>query len=182
MFDDDDFPDYFLEEGDSESQPQPQSKERTPQTGETIVFSGDGSRGHAESDVTSGRRDRHGFGCGFKVGCGLFLLLIIFCAIAYFRYLTPTVDDAVMDVYVQKVERRGVFFKTYEAEIVELQRLADTVSAYTHSCSVTIADERLARRLQSMQSGGTPVRLRYQQYAASLPWRGESKRIIISAE
>jgi len=182
MFDDDDFPDYFLEEGDSESQPQPQSKERTLQSGGTIVFSGDNSRGHVESDIDSRHGSGRGFGCGFKVGCGIFLILMIFCVIAYFRYLTPIVDDAIMDVYIQKVERRGVFFKTYEAEIVELQRLADTASAYTHSCSVTIADERLARRLQSMQPGGKPVRLRYQQYAASLPWRGESKRIIISAE
>ncbi len=182
MFVNDDFPDYFLDESDSESQPQPQDKERTRQTGGMINFSEDGPHGHGESDSGAGRRPGRGFGCGFKVGCGAVIILIIFCVIAYFRYLTPTVDDAVMDVYIQKVERRGVFFKTYEAEIVELQRLADTASTYTPSRSVTIADERLARRLQSMQSGGKPVRLRYQQYAASLPWRGESKLIVVSAE
>lgn len=176
MFDDDDYPDYFLEGGnDTESELPP--TEDTPRAGNTITFC-DSGQTSADSDNI---RD-HGFGCGFKAGCLAVFIIVILGAIGYFRYLTPTVDDAVMDVYIQKVERRGVFFKTYEAEIVEPSRLYDTNISYTHPRSISISDEKLARLLQELQASGRIVRLRYQQYAAALPWRGESKIVVINVE
>lgn len=195
MFEEDDYPDYFLGDDDDQPQqpsrpvaPQRREQEASPRPGMTIDFDGDSDRepsgyGQSDSDGGSGAGCLSMGGTLGRLGCAVsFVFLLIVAVIAYVRYLTPTVSDAVMEVYVTSVQQRGVFFKTYEAEIVDPERISDTSQPYTHSVAVTIEDETLARELQRIQSTDSLVRLRYKQYSATLPWRGESKTIVTSRD
>lgn len=86
----------------------------------------------------------------------------------YFRYFSPVIDSAVMDVYVEDVHRRGVLFKTYEASLKEENRLV----------KVSIVDEATFLLLQSHQDSEKEIRVGYCRYSATLPWRGESEIVI----
>lgn len=194
MFLDDDYPDYFL--GDDADTPQasgaqnasgspsPGQADRPVRPGETITFTDQHHDVSTRRDTPSGNDDAGGFLTGRgrrSLGCGCLIVVVIALAIAYFRYLSPCVDDAVMDVCVTHIEKRGVFFKTYEAEIVFPDRLDDDSpdgAPYTRPSSVTVADPAVAERLGAIQATGKPVRLRYRRYYGTLPWRGESKTVI----
>lgn len=194
MFEEDDYPDYFLGD-DEQEQPRQESASHSgydsvPKPGQTISFGSEDRDNTNDGDRLAGRDERSAAGGCFgikgtlgRLGCMVStLFMIIVALIIYVRYLTPTVSDAVMDVYVISVQQRGVFFKTYEAEIVDPGRLDDTSKSYTHAVAVSIEDEDLARTLQQIQSTDRIVRLHYKQYSATLPWRGESKTVIISAD
>ena len=180
MLTDDDFEDYFVEpDPEPESDPEP----RQEAGGRRVIEFGE------PSPREDGRRESHEDSHGRQSGCMSRWLLMIAAVvvvalggIGYFRYLSPCVDDAVMDVYVTGVQRRGVVFKTMEADVVVADRLVDTVSAYTHPVGVTVADDMTAHRLQSVRSTGRAVRIRYRQYSATLPWRGESKIVVTGIE
>lgn len=182
MIDDEDYEDYFLEESEDEK---PRSnvnagqyERATPRAGETINFGGTHETASQPDDDQPGCFNtlmrRLGCGCSIAIA----LTLAVGATIGYFRYLTPTVEDAVMDVNVLHVEKRGTMFKTYEAEVTAPEALQDSTGSYTRPQAVSVADETLARRLQQLQSTGRPVRLRYCRYASALPWRGESKIIV----
>lgn len=187
MFDDEDYDDYFLEEDEEDTASRPtsgpiDSLRPTPRAGETIDFGGSTHRTpHPEHENST---DEGCMAAMFRrLGCGcaivILLAIIVGGAIGYFRYLTPTVEEAVMDVKILRVEKRGLVFKTYEAEVTDPHALSDVNSDnYTRMNSVSIADEEIAHRLRTLQATGRNVRVSYSQYASTLPWRGESKIII----
>lgn len=177
MFDNDDYPDYFIDDEPDSPAPAPApAPQPQPQPSRVIEFADPGSDAPA-SDSSARRPRRSRAGCWFT----LFMLFVVAAVIAYFRYLTPFVDDAVMDVYVTNVEKRGVFFKTYEARIVVPDDL-ESSDIYSAPSSVSIASPEVAARLQQLQSSRRPVRLRYCRYYATLPWRGESKTVVTAVE
>lgn len=203
MFDDDDFEDYFLEEEDTDDicrLSEPREARRYDSAGRrTISFvetdyiingdDGDGDRRRLRMDAAAveaadeaGEREDNNAplqGCmsGWFLGLAVFALLLI-GLIGYFRYMSPTVVDATAVVRVVKIERRGVVFKTYEADIVEPQQLADTAGVYTHPRSLSVADGAVARILREAKNSGRPVEIGYEVYSATLPWRGESKVVV----
>lgn len=178
LFDDEDYDDYYVADDESNERRSEgdHNNDRTPTAGERIVFAPEAS----EYGVETAEKRRSGWSKG--CGCVAVILILIAGAIGYFRYLSPTVDDAVMDVSVVRVEKRGLVFKTYEAEVVDPKRTADQTTPYSHPTSVTIDNESLARELQSQQADGQTVRLRYRTYSATLPWRGESKTVVYAIE
>lgn len=174
MFDDDDYEDYFVDSGTDDERQSLSGMERT-EGRRVIEFGSAEQTSHAEREP----RDRSRSGCLAPWLLVIVAVVVIALAgIGYFRYLSPVVDDAVMDVYVTGVQRRGVVFKTIEADVVMADRLVDSASAYTHPVGVTVADEVTAHILRSLQATGCPVRVAYRCYAATLPWRGESKIVV----
>lgn len=100
-----------------------------------------------------------------KIVAAIFISGAIIC---YFRYFSPIVDSAVLDGSVENVQRRGLLFKTFEAEIVDRGKIVP----------VSIVDESTFLKLQSHQSSGQIVRVGYCKYTATLPWRGESEIVV----
>ncbi len=199
MFLDDDYPDYFLDDDpepgsaaseerkESGASPRPAESarpDRPVRPGETISFAENIPPRRSDTSAEADRHDdgRLLTGRGRRsLGCGCLMVIAIASVIAYFRYLSPCVDDAVMEVCVTHIEKRGVFFKTYEAEIVVPEssgaaRRVDT--PYTRPSAVTVSDPAVAERLSALQASGKPVRLRYRRYYGTLPWRGESKTVV----
>lgn len=202
MFLDDDYPDYFLDDGSEPGSAAPQERkepataprrpesersdrpDRPMRAGETISFADDIPPRRSDIPASTARHDgdnRLLTGRGRRsLGCGCLVVLAIAAVIAYFRYLSPCVDDAVMEVCVTHIEKRGVFFKTYEAEIVvpETSATRRDDTPYTRPSAVTVSDPAVAERLSALQATGRPVRLRYRRYYGTLPWRGESKTVV----
>lgn len=204
MFDDDNHKDYFLddEEPPQERRPDsvwgdwdsdhlpPELRKREEASARPDSEDFDDYDDFAEPEDKKGLRAagkeqdgsalrRRGWNRGASIGC-LGVIVLSALGIGYFRYGEPCVEDAVMEVCVRNVERRGLIFKTYEADVVMPPDMApeEMERRYSGPRPVTIESARVARELQSPAMAGRPVRLRYRQYYGTLPWRGESKTIV----
>lgn len=98
----------------------------------------------------------------------------------YLRYLTPYSDQRIQYGYVERIERRGHIFKTFEGVFLPYKSLADTVQPYEGDLVFSTANDHLAAELLKLQLANLPARIQYATYSATVPWRGES-RIIITA-
>lgn len=108
-----------------------------------------------------------------------FLILFAIAATAfYIRYFVPYTSDTLTSGYIVLVEKRGIFFKTYEGEMISESMLADTAKVYSRDFYFSIPDDSLARVVQSYQGTGRRVTLTTQKYYGILPWRGSQKSIV----
>ncbi len=108
-------------------------------------------------------------------------ILFLMCALGiagYIRYFNPYATEAITTGYITSVERRGIFFKTFEGEMITERSYGDTTRVYRSDFSFSIDDTALAHRLQSYQDTGRPVTVSYSRYYGTLPWRGASTNVI----
>ncbi len=103
----------------------------------------------------------------------LFWFFLILFAIAgtafYIRYFVPYTSDTLTSGYIVLVEKRGLFFKTYEGEMISESMLADTAKVYSRDFYFSIPNDSLARVVQSYQGTGRRVTLTTQKYYGILP-------------
>lgn len=112
-------------------------------------------------------------------------LLIVFVIVAtmlYIRYFVPYTSDTLVSGYVTLVEKRGIFFKTYEGEMITQQMLTDTARVYQRDLYFSIPNDSLARVVQSYQGTGRPVTVTTQRYYGTVPWRGAQHTIVTAIE
>lgn len=100
-------------------------------------------------------------------------------AAMYLRYFNPYVTDAKASGLVVSVERRGIIFKTFEAELAPDDAMTGAPRPYSRE-SFSFANDSLAREMQQYQGSGTPVTVTYSRYFGILPWRGASQMVITS--
>lgn len=109
----------------------------------------------------------------------LTVIIVIVLSIAiYIRYFNPYVTDARVSGYVTNVEKRGLFFKTFEGEMISQQKLADPTHIYTRDFYFTVTNDSVADILQGIQGSGRLVTLTYDRYWGVLPWRGGSTIVV----
>ncbi len=101
---------------------------------------------------------------------------------AYLRYFSPFVSEAIQYGYVENIEKRGDIFKTYEGVILPYKELMDTTRVYRGDFVFSVKDPKVATMLLRMQYANLPVRVEYKRYHASLPWRGDSRIIVVAAD
>lgn len=177
---DDDKPDYFLESEDTAS-PSGAPASPSAKPGDTIDF---GSPSTTAENTGAGHDDvkpRHGK-MRKVLAWTVFVGAVILGAVFYLRYCTPYVTDARLKCYVVNVEKRGLIFKTYEADVVSESAVTDTARLYSRDYSFSIEDRELARKLRDMQGSGRPVMVSYEKYYGTLPWRGSSKLVVVGME
>lgn len=117
-------------------------------------------------------------------GCLIWLFVAVVVTLAilfYLRYLNPYVTDARDRVYIERVEKRGIFFKTYEVQAVRPDAL-DNSKVYSPAESFSVANDSLALRLQDMQNTGHTVTITYERFYGILPWRGASHNVITAID
>lgn len=98
----------------------------------------------------------------------------------YIRYVNPYADNARTAGYVTNVERRGIFFKTFEGEMISEQALTDTTRVYSRDFSFSVDNDSLAQLIQSYQGSGRKVEVTCKRFYGTLPWRGASKNVVTS--
>lgn len=173
MFDySDEKPDYFV--GD----PRDKNPDATPDAGSMLDF-GDGGHDGDSGDETGMPRRPHRR--GRRVVAWVVVVCVVILGITgYFRYFNPYVTESRIDGYVVNVERRGIIFKTYEAEIISESALTDTARIYSRTLTVSIPSASLAHKLQAMQGSGRRVSLVTERFYGMLPWRGASTTVVTS--
>lgn len=172
---DDNNPDYFLHDFDNKNSETDQVAESRQQPSRQISF--DTPSGAQPVPPAPKRR-------GCRRGWIWFFTIII-VAIAttiYIRYFTPYVTDSQATGFITTVERRGIFFKTFEGEMISEMALTDTTRVYTRDFVFSIPNDSVARRLQQLQGSGKPVRVTYERYYGTLPWRGATNCIVTAVE
>lgn len=107
-----------------------------------------------------------------------FLGVIVFLYILFF---TPQVDQAVQYGYVDNVNRDGMIFKTYEGNIIPYT-INDTVRPYDGDFVFSTRNEKVAAQLYRLRESGYPARVEYAVYRYRMPWRGNSKVIVLKAD
>ena len=163
---DEERPDYFVEADTTDD------AASTPEAGQTLSF---GSEGQEPPRPRHSRLRR--FMAWFITICIAGLGVA-----AYLRYFNPYATDALVSGYVTGVERRGIIFKTYEAEIISEAALTDTTRLYSERLKMSIPSEELAKRLQALQGSGRRVTLTTERFYGMLPWRGESTTVITAID
>lgn len=110
----------------------------------------------------------------------LAVVLFLGSSFVYIRYFRPYAVGGVQYGYIENIEEQGYLFKTYEGTLLPYRNLMDTTRAYTHDFVFTAATDKVAAELLRASKQHQPVRVEYVRYAATVPWRGDS-RIIVTA-
>lgn len=95
----------------------------------------------------------------------------------YIRYFSPYIEESTQYGYVENIQRKGMVFKTYEGVLLPYKEIMDTARVYREDFVFTAKPE-VAAQLRRMQYANLPVRVVYEKYHATLPWRGDSKIVI----
>ncbi|MCM1484229.1 MAG: hypothetical protein NC043_07820 [Muribaculaceae bacterium] len=174
---DDTHPDYFV----SDSSTPQNASERSPEAG-TLQAGGpviDFTSSHSGNcPPGEPRHPRHRWRkvLIWTAVVALAVLGVVF----YLRYCNPYVTDARVTGFVTRVEKRGIVFKTYEADFISESALTDTTRVYSHNLSFSVSNPSIIARLQQNQGTGRPLTIVCETYYATLPWRGASKNVITS--
>lgn len=107
--------------------------------------------------------------------------IIVFAVLAvafYIRYFVPYTSDTLTTGYITLVEKRGIFFKTFEGEMISESVLADTSKVYSRDFYFSIPNDSLGRLVQSYQGTGKRVTVTTQKYFGTVPWRGSQKSVV----
>lgn len=118
------------------------------------------------------------------------LYVWIFCAAVvvgilvaiYIRVFSPYVELATQYGYVEKIERRGDIFKTYEGVILPYKSLMDTIRPYESDFVFSTRDPSTAANLKRMMIANRPVRVTYDVYHTVMPWRGDTKIQVVRVD
>ena len=112
--------------------------------------------------------------------CGLAVVgLVVGC---WIRFFSPYVEDATQYGYVENIEKRGMIFKTYEGTLIPYKELMDTTRVYNRDFVFSVADQNTAATLKQALYNNKPIRVGYKKYYATVPWRGASKIVVVSAD
>ncbi len=109
------------------------------------------------------------------VGTGVLIGIIIGL---WLRFFNPAQQGVVQYGYIEQISKEGMFFKTFEGVLIPYKELFDTTRIYQRDFVFTAANSKVAAQLKAMEKGCVPVRMEYDRYYATVPWRGNSKIIV----
>ncbi len=109
----------------------------------------------------------------------LFFGLLIGAGLFWWQYYY-TFSNGSRTGLVQKISHKGNVFKTYEGEMI-LRSIVSTggVGLASEKFEFSIANDSIAKLV--MQFEGKNARLTYEEKKGTLPWRGDSRYIIVGA-
>ncbi len=97
-----------------------------------------------------------------------FLVLILLCVAGYSYWMYFRVySEGSREGQLQKFSRKGNIFKTYEGELVQSSMRSLSTKVFYFS----VSDQKIADSLESLV--GRDIKLHYNEFNKSLPWRGE---------
>jgi hypothetical protein len=110
----------------------------------------------------------------------MYILLIALVLVAYFRYFY-TYSEGYRAGLLQKFSSKGVFFKTYEGEMI-LSSVSSNrdVPLASEKFLFTLTNKELARKFDTIQ--GDMVIVHYKEKMGKLFWRGDSRYLVDSVK
>ena len=110
----------------------------------------------------------------------LFLILFFTCTFIYWKYFY-TYSEGYRAGLLQKFSSKGVFFKTYEGEMI-LSSVSSNreVTLASEKFFFTLSNKTLIRQFDTLQ--GEMVILHYRQKNGAIFWRGDSEYLVDSVK
>lgn len=124
--------------------------------------------------ITPGKRRR------LNIWLGVASVIIGLIAAVYLHWFSPAQEGAVVYGYVEQISKDGIIFKTFEGRLLPYREIMDTTRVYREDFLFSTADEKIAADLKRIERKGLPVRMEYNRYRATLPWRG-ANRVVVTA-
>lgn len=100
----------------------------------------------------------------------------------WFYVAAPYSTNAVTYGYIEAIEEHGAVFKTYEGVLLPYKNLMDTTRVYEGDFVFSSRNDTAAVFLRKMQFRNRPVRLEYRKYRTAVPWRGETRYLVVKAD
>lgn len=111
------------------------------------------------------------------------VLFVVGAALWVWMYFwVPVVSVQEQVGYVDEVRCEGRIFKTFEGKLLTVGMLYDSVPDITREFTFSIDNDSVARDLMRLQKTGRRVALSFKEYEATLPWRGNSTRMVVGFE
>lgn len=110
------------------------------------------------------------------------LVLLIAILGVWIWFFRPYVDDAVKYGYIKNMEHRGTLMKTFEGTMIPYKEVGDPNPLQFEEVAFSVESDSLAAMMKRMMLNCVPVRVEYELYHSNLPWKGESRMIIIKAD
>lgn len=93
-------------------------------------------------------------------------------------FWNPLVSEGRQVGYVSEVQCEGRIFKTFEGKMLTFGFSRDTVREESSEFLFSVENDSVARGLMLLQKTGKRVAVTFKQYESTLPWRGNSTRIV----
>lgn len=106
------------------------------------------------------------------------ILGIGFVVWIWMLFWSPSVSMQQKIGYVKDIRCEGRIFKTYEGNLITNGYLYDTIAEPKENFYFSVEDSSIVDTLMKLQLSGQKVALKYKEYDATLPWRGNSKCIV----
>ena len=113
----------------------------------------------------------------------LVVILVGFAAVGYFYF--GTYSEGVRSGVVIKVSKKGFIFKTYEGQLNLLTfgaSKSQNLVAENFDFSVPTYETDVIKTLEEVSLSGERVSLHYVEKFVTLPWRGDTKYLIVKVE
>mgnify|MGYP006873119797 CR=1 FL=1 len=110
------------------------------------------------------------------------IIVVGFAIFFYFRFYF-VYGTGVNSGDLNYFQREGVIFKTYEGKLIQTgfrsagtAKSTATSNIRSNEFKFSVEDDAVAEKL--MRSSGKTVELKWRQFFAPLPWRGNSKYVV----
>lgn len=151
-------PDYFLRHP---------GRERADAERNETYASGDDRR--PDPDEAKGKG-----GCLRRVWWLVLILVGVACGTCYVRYFVPHTSDSAMRCRVTSLERHGIIFKVYEAQLKD--------AGEGGAVRVSVPSDSLAALLSAAMEHDAEVCVVTEKYFAPVPWRGETSTVVTAVK
>lgn len=109
-------------------------------------------------------------------------LVIWLCACVWLRYFHPYVSEAQQTGRMMEFKCQGAIFKTYEGKMLSEKFVDYPEKWLEYDFPFSVTNDSIARKLMRLQGTGKQMVLTYEEYQGTLPWRGDSHRIVTGYE
>lgn len=161
----DDKYDFFDEEGTPEIEEKietPEEKEEKEIANDTI------KRGYNKLKLTI-----------YAVTAIVFIWLM---TMLWMRYFSPYTIEAQQTGRIMELKLQGMIFNTYEGKMLSEQYVDYPEKWLQYDFPFSVVNDSIARNIMRLQGTGKRIRITYQEFQGTLPWRGNSHRIVTGYE
>lgn len=110
------------------------------------------------------------------------VIIISFFSWLWLRYFHPYTAQAQQTGRIMELKLQGMIFNTYEGKMISEKYVDYPDKWLEFDFPFSVVSDSIAVKLMNLQGTGTKVRLTYQEYQGTLPWRGNSHRIVTGYE
>lgn len=115
---------------------------------------------------------------------GIVIIVVLIAFIGIIIYNSANYSDGEKAGTIVKLSKKGVLFKTWEGQLNSGMVILDDAAAAGSAPNIiwdfSVKDDpELIKKLEEHMLKGTRVMVKYKQKYTTLPWRGDTKYIVV---